>query len=74
VGKLPIIFLLLLVLWVGFTLYREGPERAFGGLFALLAQPQYGEADAPHGRSGSLAERVEEPRRDDRTDTPWWAR
>lgn len=62
-GKFPIIVFLIIALWVGYTLHREGPEKAFGGLFALLAQPQYGEADAAPGRSERLAERTDEPSR-----------
>jgi hypothetical protein len=72
-GKLLLYLLLALVAWVGVTLWREGPEHAFGGLFAMLAAPQYGEADAPAGRSQRLAEGVvkdpEAPAADE-----WWKR
>jgi hypothetical protein len=56
-GKLPAIFVAIVVIWVAWSLFEEGPENAFGGLFGLFYEPQYGEADRPT-RSGQLAERV----------------
>jgi hypothetical protein len=61
-GKLILCLLFALAVWVGVTVWREGPEHAFGGLFAMLSAPQYGEADAAPGRSQRLAEEmVREP-------------
>ena len=56
-GKLPGILLALIAAWVAWNVYQEGPKRAIGGLFELMSQPQYGEADAP-SRSGTLADRI----------------
>jgi len=56
-GKLPAMLLAAIAIWVAVNLYQEGPEEAFGGLFDLFSQPQYGEADKPT-RSGSLADEV----------------
>jgi hypothetical protein len=56
-GKIPAWLIAALLLWVAWDLYQQGPERALGGLFSLLAQPQYGEADRPT-RSGDLADHV----------------
>ncbi len=30
-GKLPVALLLALALWIGWTVYEEGPDEAFGG-------------------------------------------
>jgi hypothetical protein len=62
-GKLPLLLLTAIALWVAWNVYREGPDRALGGLIPLLGQPQYGEADRPT-RSGTLADEIlerEEP-------------
>jgi hypothetical protein len=56
-GKLPAIFIGALILWVAWEVFEYGPEQAFGGLFSLLSQPQYGEADRPT-RSGTLADQI----------------
>ena len=56
-GKIPAWLLAALVLWVAWDVYQQGPEHALGGLFSLLSQPQYGEADRPT-RSGDLADRM----------------
>jgi hypothetical protein len=56
-GKLPAIFLLLIIGWLAWNVFQNGPEKAFGGLFSLLSQPQYGEADRPT-RSGTLADQL----------------
>lgn len=74
-GKIPVVVLLALVLWVGITVYREGPEEAFGGFFSFLTLPMYGEGDRPPGRSEALADRVDEDRpRDEGDEKPWWSR
>lgn len=74
-GKIPAILLLALALWVGFTVYREGPQEAFGGLFAFLDLPWYGEGERPPGRSEALADRVdEEDPGQEEDDASWWAR
>ena len=62
-GKLPAILVAAVILWVVWDVYHKGPEKAVGGLFALLAQPQYGEADRPT-RSGNLADRILEEAED----------
>jgi len=61
VAKIVLFVLLVIAVWVGVTLHREGPENAFGGLFDLLASPQYGEEARPT-RAEGLADRVDEPR------------
>jgi hypothetical protein len=73
-GKLVLCVLAAIVLWVGASVWRQGPERAFGGLFAMLASPQYGEADAAPGRSQRLAEEQEAPPGPEASDEPWWSR
>jgi hypothetical protein len=72
-GKIPLILVTVIVIWVAVTVYREGPDRAFGGLFSLLALPQYGQ-EAPPTRSERLADHVDKPppARDD--SKPWWTR
>ncbi len=42
-GKFPLIVVAALATWIGYTLYTEGPDKAFGGLFSILASEQYGE-------------------------------
>ena len=54
-GKLPAILIGLILLWVAWDVFQNGPQRALGGLFSLLSQPQYGQADR-RTRSGDLAE------------------
>jgi hypothetical protein len=73
-GKIPIFVLIGVALWIGFHVVRDGPEHALGGLFGLLAEPQYGEADRPT-RSGKLADRQMEPSRAPKEDPdqPWWS-
>jgi hypothetical protein len=56
-GKLPALLLTAIAIWIGWTVYQQGPDHAFGGLGALIESPQYGEADRPT-HSGSLADRV----------------
>ena len=56
-GKLPAILIGLILLWVAWDVFQNGPQRALGGLFSLLSQPQYGQADR-RTRSGDLAEGV----------------
>ena len=73
-GKLPIILIGLLAIWITISVVRDGPQRAFGGLFGLLDEPQYGEADRPT-RSGKLAERqLDAPAAEPDPDAPpWWS-
>lgn len=71
-ARIVLCVLLVIAVWVGITLHREGPEKAFGGLFDLLGSPQYGEADRPT-RSGRLADRVEEVPPPEEPEGPWWA-
>jgi hypothetical protein len=73
-GKIPMILAAILALWIAVTVAREGPEKAFGGLFALLGSPQYGEADAPT-RSGNIADRAEDRAAQKPADSKpaWWA-
>lgn len=56
-GKFPAIFVAILAIWLAWSLVQNGPEKSFGGLFGLLDEPQYGEADRPT-RSGHFADRV----------------
>lgn len=56
-GKIPAILLALIIGWIGWTVYQDGPEAAFGGLGGLISSPQYGEADRPT-RSGQFADRL----------------
>jgi hypothetical protein len=56
-GKLPALGILVIALWLAWTVYRDGPDEAFGGLGALISSPQYGEADRPT-RSGTLADEI----------------
>jgi hypothetical protein len=75
-GRLVLCMLLGISLWVGVTVWREGPEHAFGGLFAMLASPQYGETDAAPGRSQRLAEEALGPEAANDADAPdasWWS-
>jgi len=76
-GKFPLLVLLVLLFWIGLTVWREGPEETFGGLFAVLVQPLYGEGEPPRGRNEALADRAYEspPPPEERGDErPWWAR
>ena len=56
-GRLPGILVAIVAIWLAWNVFRDGPENAFGGLFGLFYEPQYGEADRPT-RSGNLADRV----------------
>jgi len=56
-GRLVLIAVALLALWVGMNIYQQGPDHAFGEFSTLLAEPQYGEADRP-SRDTNLAEQV----------------
>jgi hypothetical protein len=76
-GRIPVFVLAFVGLWIAFHVVRDGPERALGGLFGLLAEPQYGEEARPT-RSGKLAERqLEAPGGaeddPDSPDSPWWS-
>ena len=71
-GKIPLAVLLALALYVGVTLVREGPDRAFGGFFGLIAGDSYGEADA-ETRSGAVADDLAPPP-PPKDDEPWWSR
>ena len=55
------------------ALYREGPEKAFGGLVARLSGPRYGEAHHPT-RSGRMADQAEEPPAPREINGSGWAR
>jgi hypothetical protein len=73
-GKIPLAFLLALAVYLGVTLVREGPDRAFGGLFGLLTSDSYGESDTGT-RSGAIADEIAPapaPPEDD--GEPWWSR
>ena len=72
-GRIPVVILLVLAIWIGNTLYRDGPAKAFGGLVALLSGPQYGEADRPT-RSGRMADEAEDRPSPRKVDDNWWAR
>ena len=48
-GKIFVFALIAVVIWVGATVYDEGSERAFGGLFARLSRTTA--LDAPANRS-----------------------
>lgn len=75
-GRIPLLVLAALAVWIGVELARHGPDEAFGGLLGLLGSPQYGE-EAQETRSGRMAERALEgkpaPREDD-DGQPWWSR
>lgn len=73
-GRLPVVLIALVLFWISFQVIRQGPKQAFGGLFGLLDEPQYGE-DARATRSGKLAERHLEPPAppEDDPDSPWWS-
>jgi len=71
-GRIPVIILLIIAIWIGNALYREGPEKAFGGLVALLSGPYYGEADRPT-RSGQFADQAEDQPSRNQAEKNWWA-
>ena len=48
-GKLIAIVLMVVAIWVGVTVFTEGADRAFGGLFAGFVGSSA--ADAPANRS-----------------------
>jgi hypothetical protein len=48
-GKLFGLILLLAALWVGITLYTEGTENAFGGIFAPIESQNRAEAPMATG-------------------------
>ena len=58
-GKIPLVLVLVTAIWIAVTVYREGPDRAFGGLFSLTGSPQYGEAAEPT-RSQRFADELDE--------------
>jgi hypothetical protein len=58
-GKIPLVLVVVTAIWIAVTVYREGPDRAFGGLFALTGSPQYGE-EADPTRSQQLADGLAE--------------
>jgi hypothetical protein len=72
-GRFPAVILLILAIWIGYTIHRDGPEKAFGGIAALLSSPQYGEADRPT-RSGRVADEVQHPTSPGKSLKNWWAR
>ena len=73
-GKIPLALLLALAVYLAVTLVRDGPDRAFGGLFGLLASDSYGEADA-ETRSGAIAdETAPAPPAPEDDGEPWWSR
>lgn len=73
-GRIPLALLLALAVYLGVALVREGPDRAFGGLFGLLTSDSYGEADADT-RSGGIADELDPaPGRPDDDAEPWWSR
>ena len=51
-GRLPLIAVAIVAIWLALNVFREGPENALGGLFDLFYAPKYGEADRPT-RSGA---------------------
>lgn len=54
-GRLVVIAVVILGLWVALNIYQQGPEHAFGPISTLLSEPQYGQADRP-SRDTDLAE------------------
>jgi hypothetical protein len=56
-GRLVMIGGAILALWIALNVYRDGPDHAFGPISALLAEPQYGQADRP-SRDTDLADQV----------------
>ncbi len=56
-GRLPVIVVAIVAIWLVWNVFRDGPENALGGLFDLFYAPHYGEADRPT-RSGELADWV----------------
>ncbi|MEE9608208.1 MAG: hypothetical protein V3U03_10775 [Myxococcota bacterium] len=56
-GKIPLVLVIVAAVWVTLTVYREGSERAFGGAFAFIGGPQYGERAEPT-RGQQLADGV----------------
>ncbi len=71
-GKLPVALLLALALWIGWTVYEEGPDEAFGGFFTMFYQDKHGE-NAPKTRSGVLADRALQPAEPDPEPDDWWS-
>lgn len=63
-GKLIGILLIVVGIWVGMTVYTEGTDRAFGGVFAFLggssAEPEDPTADlrSTPQRAGDAFERA----------------
>jgi hypothetical protein len=74
-GKIPVVLIGLIAIWIILSVVRNGPQRAFGGVFGLLDEPQYGESDRPT-RSGKLAERgLDAPAAEPDPDAPpWWSK
>jgi hypothetical protein len=71
-GKIPAILVGLVALWIAFSVVRDGPKQAMGGLFGLIGEPQYGEADR-ETRQQRLAEKHLDVRPEpEDPDTPWW--
>ena len=48
-GKVIAIALIVIAIWVGLTIYSQGPDQAFGGLFARVLDSS--QLDAPAARS-----------------------
>jgi hypothetical protein len=48
-GKAIAITLIVIAIWVGLTVYSQGPDQAFGGLFARILDSS--QLDAPAARS-----------------------
>ena len=46
-GKIIMIGFIVVAIWVGLTIYTEGTDRAFGGLFSGLSSEKLGDARAP---------------------------
>ena len=48
-GKVIAIALIVIAIWIGLTIYTQGPDQAFGGLFARAFDSS--QLDAPAARS-----------------------
>jgi hypothetical protein len=71
-GKIPVILVGLIALWIAFNVVTRGPGEALGGLFGLLDEPQYGEADR-ETRQQRIAEKHLGPQQaPEDPDRSWW--
>ncbi|UCE86913.1 MAG: hypothetical protein JSU66_04045 [Deltaproteobacteria bacterium] len=73
-GRFPLIVVTAVAIWIGYTVYTEGADRAFGGLFSMFAREPHGDETAEDRRSRMerIADDTAEPNDRKEPEKPWW--